>query len=323
MHDIQGRIATGKFDLRDYDKKEITLSKFFSEYFSAVEPMKGPATIANERNYADKFLKFVGDINLRAIDQHLLDKWKGSLLGTVSPTTFNIERRSLHAALNKAVKWEYLDKNPMSSVETVKPTEHRLYLTNDEVTRLFNVIDGLIEGATSRRSRRSFQQFEWFVKFLLHTGLRRGEAIRLRPQDIDHARGQYGSIHIEQTKSKRTRTVPLTQSASEILQGLGNELFSRMNKNHASRRFAFVAREANLIGFKLHSLRHTFATNLISIGVDLYAVSRLLGHADVHTTMIYAKVNAKTLEQAILKLDGRKDICKESVMNYSLGRGAA
>jgi site-specific recombinase XerD len=61
-----------------------------------------------------------------------------------------------------------------------------------------------------------------------------------------------------------------------------------------------------LEGFKLHSLRHALATNLVSRGVDIYTVSRLLGHSDVKTTLIYAKANLATLERAVTKLEGAK-----------------
>ena len=54
-----------------------------------------------------------------------------------------------------------------------------------------------------------------------------------------------------------------------------------------------------MINFRLHSLRHTFATNLVSAGVDIYTVSRLLGHSDIRTSMIYAKVNVDLLQKAV------------------------
>lgn len=56
-----------------------------------------------------------------------------------------------------------------------------------------------------------------------------------------------------------------------------------------SRKFGFYLDKAYLEGIKLHSLRHTFRMNLISQGVDIYTVSRLLGHSDIRTSLIYAK----------------------------------
>ena len=56
-------------------------------------------------------------------------------------------------------------------------------------------------------------------------------------------------------------------------------------------------------GIKLHSLRHTFATRLIELGVDILTIARLLGHADIKTTMIYAKAELGALRSAVKKLD--------------------
>ena len=60
---------------------------------------------------------------------------------------------------------------------------------------------------------------------------------------------------------------------------------------------------ANLSEFKLHSLRHTFASNFVAKRVDIYTVSRLLGHTDIKMTMVYAKVNTSMLQSAIARLD--------------------
>ena len=64
-----------------------------------------------------------------------------------------------------------------------------------------------------------------------------------------------------------------------------------------------VADKAKLSGFKQHSLRHTFATRLLALGVDISIVSKLLGHSSIETTMIYAKATLDTLRGAIRTLD--------------------
>ena len=76
-----------------------------------------------------------------------------------------------------------------------------------------------------------------------------------------------------------------------------------------SRKFAHYVQKAGQIGFKLHSLRHTFATNLVSAGVDIYTVSRLLGHSDIRTTLIYAKAKVEVLRDAVERLEEPKVKC--------------
>jgi hypothetical protein len=96
-----------------------------------------------------------------------------------------------------------------------------------------------------------------------------------------------------------------------------------LNRNHVSRKFAHYLRKAKLEGFKLHSLRHTFATNLVSAGVDIYAVSRLLGHSDIRTSLIYAKARMETLREAVGRLEGGKLISYKSVTTKKAGRNRA
>jgi hypothetical protein len=79
--------------------------------------------------------------------------------------------------------------------------------------------------------------------------------------------------------------------------------FAGLNKTLVTHKFTYDASKAKLKGFKLHSLRHTFATRLIELGVDILAVSKLLGHSDIKTTMVYAKAGVGVLRSAVERLD--------------------
>lgn len=131
--------------------------------------------------------------------------------------------------------------------------------------------------------------------------VRRQEAIRLTAANIDFKKRL---LHIARTKSKRVRIIPLNETAFQMIESLGPELFSHLDTEMASRSFGKYVRRAGMTGFRMHSSRHTFATNSISRGVDIYSVSRLLGHSDIPTTMIYAKSNVELLQTAVMKLNG-------------------
>ena len=88
----------------------------------------------------------------------------------------------------------------------------------------------------------------------------------------------------------------------QILERRKPELFSQLSTRNISRRFRECADDAGLKDFHLHSLRHTFGTVLVNPGVGLLTVKELMGHKDIRTTMIYAKVQAETMRDGINKL---------------------
>ena len=104
--------------------------------------------------------------------------WKAHVLSNYSPTTFNIERRFLHAAFNVAIKWGFVENNPMKHAGKVKTEEKRLYLTPNELLEVLKLINADVEKTKSPL----LMQFRNYVEFLLLTGLRRSEAISLGKQ---------------------------------------------------------------------------------------------------------------------------------------------
>lgn len=110
-------------------------------------------------------------------------------------------------------------------------------------------------------------------------------------------------VFIEKSKGKRFRAVPLNTRARETLVELGDQYFSPISAATVSQKFNDLMKRLGFTNFKLHSLRHTFATQLVSKGVDLYSVKEILGHTDIRTSMIYGKADTETLRRAVSKLD--------------------
>lgn len=297
LMDIQGKIALGTFNINEYQKKDISLDKYFEEYFHFAESFKKKTTLDHERLIARDFMKyFTPARNIRSLDIQLLDRWKASLLLRVNPTTFNIHRRFLHAAMNVAVKWGYLDVNPMTKLAKMRVEENRSFLNDDELNKIFDLLDQDIADPAKQQFVTYNRMFRYFIVFLLNTGLRRSEAVSLRIKNVDFKKRL---IYVEHTKGKKYRAVPLNVKAYEVLQELGEDLFNNLNKESATHKFNDIIKRLKMKGFKLHSLRHTFATKLVSAGADILAVKELLGHQDIRTSMVYAKANTDTLRDAI------------------------
>lgn len=141
LAEIQSKIVRRTFNLEEYEKKNATITEFFDQYFTEAVQHKSPGTVRNERVYAERFRTIIGNQNLRLIDQRDMERWRNTMLRDYSPTTYNIERRTLQAAFNVAIRWKYLEQNPMKMVEKVAVEEKRRYMTKEELQSLFALIE--------------------------------------------------------------------------------------------------------------------------------------------------------------------------------------
>jgi integrase len=148
------------------------------------------------------------------------------------------------------------------------------------------------------------------VLFLIYTGARKNEVLQACWQDVDW---QKSSWRIPKTKSGKVRHVPLSRCALELL----NKLQNQTKLDHMGKRAIFANPEtgkpfisffyswnsarvrAGMPEFRIHDLRHSFASYLVNAGRSLYEVQELLGHADIKTTSRYAHLSRERLAQAV------------------------
>ena len=153
--------------------------------------------------------------------------------------------------------------------------------------------------------------------FLLSTGCRLNEALSATWADVDIERRVF-TIRATNSKSRKLRSVPLNDSAIEVLNSLdtredGGPLFvsSRGRKRHARSRSPRSpssgigsARLAGLPHLRLHDLRHQFASFLVNDGRTLYEVQAILGHCTSKVTERYAHLSTTTLQEASVERVG-------------------
>jgi integrase len=302
--DTEAKITLGLFDIHPNKKKNIAFSKFIEKYFDNIKSVKKPSTIKNERSAAKIFLNMVGDKNMKDYNSENLDRFKSRMLDEgKSPAYFNALRRDLHVMFNKAITWEYLDKNPFDKLKKLPEDEQRLALEDNEVKKIFDELNKDINDPTKIRFKADNVRYKHLFNILLNTGMRLEEALSL---DMAHVvlDPEEGKIMVVKTKSKKNRDIPIITIVRESLMALGPDLLKGIRASAASHRFKSLCRRAGLEEhFKLHSLRHTFATNVYQKSGDIYATQKLLGHSDIKTTLIYAKTSMGTLRNTINKLD--------------------
>ena len=170
----------------------------------------------------------------------------------------------------------------------------------DEFKKLLDLVDEDISRAKGERNRRFLKLFKLYLIFLVNTGLRRSEAIALKPEQVRFADN---TIEIIKSKTKRYRIVPLNGVARKCLEQAGEGLFASLNRRHVTRKFHLYAKRAGFgEGKTLHSLRHTFGTQLRNRNVDLFLIADLMGHKNVGTTLGYAKSDMSAMRDAVKRL---------------------
>jgi integrase len=148
------------------------------------------------------------------------------------------------------------------------------------------------------------------IVFGVNTGLRRGEMINLRWDQIDFERKVVLVCNLDffQTKTKSEREIPLNASAEGALRMLPKvsdyvfvgEKGGKLGDYYLSQCFRKAIDEAKLNkDLTLHSLRHSFGTLLVRAGVSIYDISKLMGHSSVAVTHIYAHLSSAELHDAL------------------------
>lgn len=204
-----------------------------------------------------------------------------------------------NSALNFAVKRDLIDNNPIGKMEDEqrpkKAKVNRDFLTIDELKAMINT-------PKQDRTRKPFL-------FSCFTGLRFGDVIGLKWEDLFND-GDAIKVKVTAQKTGKQIVVPVP-NADDILPNRGNAgdndfVFERWSNKGINQSIHDWASAAGIKGKKVtfHTARHTYATMLLTKGADLYTVSKMLGHAEIHTTQIYAEIIDKKKEEAANLLNG-------------------
>ncbi len=220
----------------------------------------------------------------------------------VSPRTINYELRVLFTFFLWAIKRNHLFINPIAPVERFRLPKRALpkFLTTAELKKFF--------GACDEEERRLFMS-------ILLSGMRKGESEHLTWSDISF---ELGVIFIQEKpefawKPKTDeRLIPISPVLREILlrqyANRNSDLLVFANKagnrdTHILERLKTLCRRAGIRSSTVHALRHSFGAHLRMAGVSLADIGDLLGHKDLATTQIYAKVQQEHLRTMVSKLN--------------------
>ena len=313
-------------------KAKATATQYTNIYKEHIAPVIGNKMMANVEQY--HIQNVITEMSKKTKYKRVKDKKTGKLVKVdtgekLSTWTMKHARKVMHIIFEQAVKSKIIPENPVKDIEIPKrQAKTRKTITGDEMAIMFKYL----------RNTRWY----WCFKFLLVTGLRRGEVLALKWSDIDFAAKR---ITVEDnntdtgegdTKNRKYHYVPLSDKAIEYLQGQKNMLEEERNpslKNEELKRLnlVFPSKDGTMLkpdsfnsvldrmnratGLHItpHMFRHTWV--YLSKGVlSLAEIKECLGHDDTTTTLeIYGTMlsdsatTAKKLDKVFEGIDNDMD----------------
>lgn len=216
----------------------------------------------------------------------------------------NRVRALLNKMFNLAVDWKWISENPVGAVNKYQEQKRDRWLNDEELERVWEVLD-----------KFSFHLTSFVFKLLLLTGARKGEVLNATWDQFDLDKGIWTKpAHL--TKQKKKEHLPLSSNAIEALLQLKQRHPSKSHYlfpgkvdgkpiQEVKTFWKTVLKEAKIENFRIHDLRHTHASHLVSSGLSLSIVGKLLGHTQASTTQLYAHLADEPLREAA-ELFGRK-----------------
>jgi len=316
---IKPKIDSEGFDPLEAKQKaaeEPTVADLADEYLKTRED-KSASTKRNDKAAIGEIIKpRLGKLRLAAINTRDVEGLKAMLQAT--PYRANRVLALLSNMFNKAIEWEWMTKNPARSekkggVARYREEKRERWLKDDELTRLHEAL-----------AKYSDQKAANAIRLIALTGSRKGEVLKATWEEFDLERGEWTKPS-HHTKQKKLEHVPLSEAAIALLSNMRPEKAAGpvfLGRDGKAARVGLrkpwmqVCKAAGLCQriekpgkrrkkvikwkplFRIHDLRHTFASHLVSKGTSLQIVGKLIGHTQASTTMRYAHLANSALRDA-------------------------
>lgn len=295
-----------------YEKEQLKIKELgeqnFVAYFKTLTDKRKASNYDNwvsAYKYLEAFTK--GNLKFADLNEKFCNEFKEYLLTTKSNKSSKVSLsqnsavsyfNKLKATLKQAYKDGYLTSDLNAKIQPVKQAEtQRNFLTIEELNNLVKTdcINPLLKRA---------------ALFSALTGLRFSDIKKLVWAELEFIEGNGYFIQFKQQKTKGVEMMPISDQAYSLLgerKDPKEKVFERLNYSaYENKHLSNWIKAAGITkDITFHCFRHTFATLQLSGGTDIYTVSKMLGHRELKTTQIYAKIIDQTKRVAadIIKLE--------------------
>jgi integrase len=278
-------------------KAVLNYSDFFEQHYMPYVKVRKRSWATDSSFYRLRLKAEFGDLRLNQITRQHIQTFHTRLSNEgLAAATSNHYLKLLKHSLNLAIDWDMLDTNPAV----------RIPLFNED-----NQVENLLSDEQLERLMMVLKTDEnrnvcLIAIFLLSTGVRLNEALQAKWSQVDQ-KNRVWRIPASNSKSKRTRAVPLNDSALDVLNQLTTRdryenLFvnfqTQLPYTTISKVWGRLRTKADLTHLRLHDCRHLFASFLVNSGQTLFMVQQILGHSSPSVTQRYAHLSTKSLQEA-------------------------
>lgn len=238
-------------------------------------------------------LKKYGHLRVDAVTTFDLQKLHSELHKT--PIKANRTIALLSTMFNFAIQWGWRSDNPAKGIKKYKEHKRYRWLNDEEVQRLLTSLNNYHN-----------QNVANAIRLLVLMGSRKTEVLSAKWDQIDLERGTW-TKQAHSTKQRKMEYLPISSLVLEILKKMKVQadspfLFPGKLSNQPlkdpKKAWSTIRKQAGVSDVRIHDLRHTFASHLVSSGVSLSIVGKLLGHTQASTTQRYAHLADAPLREA-------------------------
>ncbi len=314
--EVEGRIARGIIGIPEPAPPAPTVAELCERFLNEYSRPKLKDLVRYRmlaRCALRRALPVLGTTRADRVQPAQLEDLRAALSRTHAPATVRLTMAFLGRAFSWAVRAQIVPTNPLRGVEKPTAPSSLEYLSREEVQTLLTLLQQRVTTLADRCRLAA-------VHLALHSGLRRGELLGLRLQDVDLRLRRLTVARSFQTlpKSGKVRHLRLPESALPVLTAWLSEVPRQLGvvfpvldgalprlggpKDLLGLPEILAAAGCRPLLHPWHALRHTFASHFVMSGGNVLALQRILGHATIAQTMVYAHLGDDFMAGEIDKL---------------------